>query len=160
LPRTLNLFFPSPSHCVRLCLSLSPLSLSLCSFLPLSHISVSFCFSYLLCPSLAPPVPRRVPGSRLFLRYFFFNFLPLGRPPPLPPLITPHSFRSHFVFHLNTFPASLFLTHAHASSSRLDGSGRSPPPVAYSLLPYSSVHRVVVFWHYVTPWRSTLVYET
>lgn len=76
---------------------------------PLSHISVSFCFSYLLCPP---------PGSaRLFLsQMIFFPFLLLGL------LFLPHShyptlFCSHFIFHLNTF--SLYHSHTHAHTPLL-----------------------------------------
>lgn len=100
---------------------------------PLSHISVSFCFSYLLCPP---------PGSaRLFLsQMFFFPFLLLGL------LLLPHShyptlFCSHFIFHLNTF--SLYHSHTHASPPQSNQSGSSPPP------PPPTYHRVYCICHHV-----------
>lgn len=96
----------------------------------LSHISISFCFSYLLRPSLALPVLQRACCSCLLSQMFFFTLFPSHYP-----LL----FCTHFIFHLNTFSP---LSRTHASPSRSDGSGSlSPPPPTY--------HRVYYICHHL-----------
>lgn len=119
---SLSLFLFSPS-----CVTLSHSHLLQPFFSrPLSHISVSFCFFYLLCPPLA------LPGS--FSDVFpptFFSYSVH---------IIPQSFKPlHFSFkHLLSF------SHAYTHTSpQSNESGSSPPP------PPPTYHRVYCICHHV-----------